>query len=82
MLPHGAKRIYHSITKDCILNEVFRRVEPEGRTMGEYMQHVILPEFGCDIYLRMDPETFPRIAKYKDVGIMGSIRNSWKDRNH
>ena len=81
-LPHGAKRVYHSISRDCITNEIFRRVEPEGRTMGEYFQQVILPEFGIDIHLRMDPETFPKIAKFRDIGFFGSIRNSWKDRDH
>lgn len=78
-LPHGAKRIYHAISRDCITNEIFRRVEPEGRTMGEYFQQVILPEYGIDTHLRMDPETFSRIADFKDHGIFSSIRNSWKD---
>ena len=34
----GSNRIYHPITKDWITNEIFRRVEPTGRTMGEYFQ--------------------------------------------
>ena len=29
-------RTYHTFTKDMIANEVFRRVEPGKRTMGEY----------------------------------------------
>jgi len=37
-MPHGATRSYHTFTKDWITNEIFRRVEPEGRTMGEYFQ--------------------------------------------
>ena len=43
ILSNGAKRVYHSLTKDLILNEVFRRVEPENRTMGEYFEQVIQP---------------------------------------
>ena len=30
------RRTYHSGTKDMIMNEVFRRVEPQKRTMSEY----------------------------------------------
>jgi CubicO group peptidase (beta-lactamase class C family) len=33
----GTKREYHAVTRDWILNEIFRRVEPRGRTMGEYL---------------------------------------------
>jgi hypothetical protein len=35
-LPHNMQRVYHAVTKDLILNEIFRRIEPKGRTMGEY----------------------------------------------
>ena len=31
-------REYHEATRGYILNEVFRRVEPEGRTMGEFLR--------------------------------------------
>ena len=33
----GNERAYHAATRDWLSNEVFRRVEPQGRTMGEYM---------------------------------------------
>ena len=32
------ERQYHAVTRDWITNEIFRRVEPNGRTMGEYMR--------------------------------------------
>ena len=81
-LPHGCKRIYHGFTRDCITNEVFRRVEPEGQTMGEYFQKVIMPEYGIDVHLRMDPETIPKTLDFQDIGFMASMKNSWKDRDH
>ena len=31
-------RCYHAVTRDLISNEIFRRVEPKGRTMGEYIR--------------------------------------------
>jgi CubicO group peptidase (beta-lactamase class C family) len=35
---NGFTRRYHPITRDWISNEIFRRVEPQGRTMGEYLR--------------------------------------------
>jgi hypothetical protein len=31
------KRMYHAGTRDLVTNEIFRRVEPSGKTIGEYM---------------------------------------------
>ncbi len=42
--PHesrGTDREYHSLTRGLILNEIFRRVEPNGRTIGEYLREEI-----------------------------------------
>lgn len=33
-----SERWYHAITRDLISNEIFRRVEPKGRTMGEFLR--------------------------------------------
>ena len=43
--PHGMTRKYHAINKDFITNEIFRRVEPKGRTMGEYFHQEIKEKF-------------------------------------
>ena len=34
------KREYHAFTGGCILNEIVRRVDPEGRTIGEIIKLV------------------------------------------
>ena len=52
------------MTKDLITNEIFRRVEPEGRTMGEYFEQMIQKEHGIDAFLRMDPGDFPRVLDF------------------
>lgn len=75
---HGGKRIYHSNTKDLILNEIFRRIEPEGRTMGEYFQQVIKPKFGVDVYLRMDPEDLHKIEDLRGISTWFQLKNAWK----
>ena len=35
------KREYHAITRGWIVNEIFRRVDPRGRTVGEYLSEEI-----------------------------------------
>ena len=31
-------REYHRLSRDWISNEIFRRIHPEGLTMGEYLE--------------------------------------------
>ncbi len=47
----GSSREYHSLTRGFILNEVFRRVDPEGRTIGQYVKEVFREHMGLDIYI-------------------------------
>jgi CubicO group peptidase (beta-lactamase class C family) len=50
-IPDGTTK-YHAVTKDYLLNEIFRRVEPQGRTMGEYFDQEISKQFGIDIRIK------------------------------
>ena len=34
------KREYHTITRGIVLNEIVRRVDPKGRTIGEIVKEV------------------------------------------
>lgn len=77
-LPHNQTRCYHSITKDLITNEIFRRVEPQGRTMGEYMQQVLIPEHGFDIHIRMDKETLNQVYDFKKITGWPVFKNMMK----
>ena len=38
--PKRTKREYHYLTRDCLLNEIVRRVDPQGRTIGELILEV------------------------------------------
>ena len=33
----NGQRQYHAVTRDWLSNELFRRVEPQKRTYGEYL---------------------------------------------
>ena len=43
-------REYHDFSRGMIANEIFRRIEPDGRTMGEYMREEIHEKMGIDIH--------------------------------
>jgi CubicO group peptidase (beta-lactamase class C family) len=66
-LPHGATRTYHTMSKDWILNEIFRRVEPTGRTMGEYFRAEMMSM--CDDGVFITCETDEELKRCYDVAL-------------
>ncbi|MDG2276482.1 MAG: serine hydrolase [Pseudomonadales bacterium] len=60
-------REYHGLTRGWIVNEVFRRIDPKGRTIGEYLQEDIAGPLGADVVIgvkesdlgRRSPVVFP-----------------------
>ena len=49
-------RMYHDITRDLVSNEIFRRVNPDELTMGEFLRDVIRPEHQFDIIIGMNKD--------------------------
>jgi CubicO group peptidase (beta-lactamase class C family) len=47
----GTKREYHGLTRGWILNEIFRRVDPEGRTIGQYLREEISGPLKADAFI-------------------------------
>ena len=69
VLPEGICRIY-ATTKDMITNEIFRRIEPGKRTMGEYWRQELGSKIGVpDIFINMTEEELTRIY---DINIVGA----------
>ncbi len=49
---HGSDREYHALTRGWILNEVFRRAHPGGKTIGEYLRTEIAGPLGdIDVHI-------------------------------
>ena len=65
------------MTKDFVSNEIFRRVEPEGRTMGEYFKQEIQQKLNMDVYLKMDEADLAKSVNYHYV----SMYKMWKNTN-
>jgi len=47
----GTRREYHGLTRGWILNEIFRRVHPEGKTLGEFFKEELNGKLGADVFL-------------------------------
>lgn len=56
------QREYHAVTRGWIANEVFRRVEPKGRTMGQYLRQEVSEPLGADVYIGLQDEDLARMS--------------------
>jgi len=64
----GTDRDYHFFTRGWIANEIVRRADPQGRTIGEFIRDEINPQLDTDVYIGV-PEN-----KRKQMGKL-TIRN-------
>ena len=63
--PYGIKRSYHACSKDWITNEIFRRIEPQGRTMGEYYREEIQKKIDADVYFSLRDDELHKVQPIK-----------------
>ena len=54
----GTRQGYHAITLGYYQSEILRRVDPKGRSIGQYFQDEIATPLGLDFYIRL-PEEIP-----------------------
>jgi len=72
----GYKRMYHAASRDILANEVFRRVEPQGRTMHEYMQQELTKKLGpIDVHFAVEQHVMDRVRDAPMWGMLKSIVN-------
>jgi len=66
----GTRQIYHALTLGYYESEILRRVDPKGRTLGQYFQDEIASPLGLDFYIRL-PESIPnsRLATLRQAKI-------------
>ncbi len=57
------KREYHGLTRGWILNEIYRRVDPAGRTIGEFLAEEINKPLGADVCIGANDETLKRYIR-------------------
>lgn len=76
----GNQREYHAITRGWIVNELFRRVDPEGRTVGEYLREEISGPLEADAYVGIREEELERVSKLTPLGFGFMLLESLKPR--
>ena len=54
----GEKRDYHLLSRGLIANEIVRRVDPKGRTMGELLRYHISEPLGAHVVMGMTEKGF------------------------
>ena len=79
----GVKREYHAMTRDIVGNEIFRRVHPDEKTMGEYMREDFGPKFGINgIFIGMKGDEVKRKVPYETLGMFRILKEIWYGPEH
>ena len=52
----NCRREYHAITRGFVLQEVFRRIEPKQRSIGQFLSEEVFKPLGVDVFIGLDEE--------------------------
>ena len=75
-----SRREYHAITRGWILNELFRRVDPASRTIGEFLEEDISTPLAADAFIGVKEADLGRISKVIPLGFGFQFFESLKPR--
>jgi CubicO group peptidase (beta-lactamase class C family) len=76
----GSRREYHAVTRGWIVNEVFRRVDPAGRTIGEFLRDDISKPLEVDAVIGVSESDLKRTSKVTPLGFWFQLLESLKPR--
>jgi len=76
----GSRREYHAITRGWIVNEVFRRVDPAGRTIGEFLREDISEPLEVDAVIGVRESDLNRRSKVSPLGFLFQLLESLKPK--
>ena len=75
--PEGdSPREYHAITRGWIVNEIFRRIEPSNKTLGEYLRAHISEPLGVDIYFDVTEDEARRVCRVQPRSLTAQLLDS------
>jgi CubicO group peptidase (beta-lactamase class C family) len=75
-----SRREYHAITRGWIVNELFRRVDPRRRTVGEFLREEISRPLEADAIIGVRQDELDRISKVWPLGFVFQFLQSLKPR--
>ena len=58
-------REYHGVTRGWILGEILRRVDPDRRTLGEFLRDEIASKIDADVHIGIDESDLKRVFPTK-----------------
>ena len=67
--PPDGRREYHAITRGWIVNELFRRVDPAGRTIGEFLRDEMSDLSGAGVVVGVRDAERERMFPVKPLGL-------------
>ncbi len=73
---NGSRREYHALTRGWIANEVFRRADPGGRTLGEFVREEISRPLQLDAYIGLTAQELDRAAPVRPIK-SGLLLKEW-----
>jgi len=56
IFPAGERREYHALTRGFILQEIFRRVEPNKKTIGQYLSENVFKPLDLNVHIGLSPK--------------------------
>jgi len=65
----SGRRQYHALTRGWIVNELFRRVDPAGRTIGEFLREEISGPLNADVFIGVREEEMARVYRVQMLGL-------------
>ncbi len=75
------QREYHAITRGWIVNEIFRRVDPAGRTIGEFIREQVATPLAADVVLGASDEDLDRIVRLSAPSVRFHLIESLKPKS-
>lgn len=78
--PPASRREYHAITRGWVANEIFRRADPAGRTIGEFLREDVSGPLEVDAMIGVREEDLPRISPVVPLGFLFTFLESLKPR--
>ncbi|MEM9175968.1 MAG: serine hydrolase domain-containing protein [Myxococcota bacterium] len=64
------RREYHALTRGWIANEVFRRVDPAGRTIGEFLREEVSVPLEVEVYTGLRAAEIGRVSPVEVVSFL------------
>ena len=74
--PKIGKREYHRLTRGFLANEIFRRIEPSGCTIGEFLKREISSKLDVRVFIGVPENELEDYEPVKSESVISSIRTA------